>query len=170
MGENTVIVLMAAILAPMSCFSADDALDACIAGDPECAAYMAQPYMQLHKAAFEGNVTRMKELLDEHEELEIDTADGLGVTPLMIAAQQDQRAAVEFCVEKGAKVTTRSKANWTALHYAASRGSQVIAALLLENGAERDVFNVRGETPVGLARRIHRDAVANFIEQFTPTE
>ncbi|MCC8153386.1 MAG: ankyrin repeat domain-containing protein, partial [Tannerellaceae bacterium] len=56
-------------------------------------------------------------------------------TPLGIAANQDDIAAVRFLLGKGADVNLKNREEYTPLHHAARNGNKEMVELLLKNGA-----------------------------------
>ena len=69
-------------------------------------------------------------------------------------AQEEARRTLESvtaALDAGADVDARNGNGDTALHVAASRGLDVVAALLAEHGAALDARNGNGQTPLGLA-------------------
>ena len=101
---------------------------------------------------------------------DIDVRDTLGKTALMVAAQDDNFAAVATLLENGADVNavsfhpkniiandyesnslcrgayTINTGERTALHYALSEASDSVVNLIIENGAKRDVLDSKGHT------------------------
>ena len=56
--------------------------------------------------------------------------------------------------------------NWTALHFAAWKGKEAVAAQLLQAGASVSaVDNVYGSTPMHLAAYIGKSLIANLLLQ-----
>ena len=95
--------------------------------------------------------------------------NGRGTTPLMIAAgvgfrgyspvpEADALAAVELCVELGNDVRAADTTGETALHGAAYRGlsgSDTIIRFLVDRGAELNVENGLGWTPLAIAEGVY---------------
>ena len=119
-------------------------------------------------AASYGDLEIMRLLVDAGADPFLASSDG--TTPLMVAAGADyvegqdkygrrsfpeyyetlqQRAlrAIKFCLELGLDVNAVSDLGQTALHGAVYIGSTLIAPFLVEQGAELDVINLRGQTP-----------------------
>ena len=74
--------------------------------------------------------------------------DGL---PLVAAARAADAQAVQYLLQQGADVDQRQPDGATALHWAAFRDDERIAALLIEAGASVDAANELGATPLWLA-------------------
>lgn len=131
----------------------------------------------LLRAAKAGDIPAMRLLL-EHGALP-DLANSQGVTPLMAAAgdghihdptrgnqrtEEDALEACELLLKAGADVKARTllgyadadlkirtPANRTALHAAASRGWNRLVRRLVESGAELDVLDSNGLSPIDYA-------------------
>ena len=71
-----------------------------------------------------------------------------GDNALMIAAWKENQKAVVALIAKGAKV---NREGWTALHYAAAKGNNEIAQLLLDNQAAVDAESPTKITPLMMA-------------------
>lgn len=123
-------------------------------------------YTALHAAAYGGNPEIVKVLLENGAE--IDARDEFGMTPLHNAARSGQVAAARFLLENGADINTMDYAGETALHGACSNAStdnyrnkkynndyaitQMIR-VLLNHGADPDLHNIYGESPLEHASR-----------------
>ena len=100
-----------------------------------------------------------------------------GSRPLMLAAQKpkyEDEAAREklttFLLENGAKVNevfdwgvASIGQGYTALHFAADSGSEGVACLLLDAGADPNAKALNGETPLSIARKEGHDALAGLL-------
>ena len=65
-----------------------------------------------------------------------------------------------------AEIDTGGDYNWTALHYAALKGKEAVAAQLLQAGASVSaVDNVYGQTPLHLAALHGKSSIANLLLQ-----
>jgi ankyrin repeat protein len=82
-----------------------------------------------------------------------------GETPLHLVLRGEQESQkkwfgiVWLLLERGADIHTRDKNHCTALHLAAFSGMFEISRLLLHYGANADVRNEKGETPLHLVSR-----------------
>jgi ankyrin repeat protein len=74
-----------------------------------------------------------------------------GGTPLSLAVDRGNKAAVELLIKAGVNIDARDAAGSTALHSAASHGFTVLAGLLLDKGADVNGRDNHDETPVYLA-------------------
>lgn len=125
-------------------------------------------------AASFGDVASMRLLVDAGADPFLTTDDG--TTALMVAAgadyvegadkygvrsypayyetlQQRALAATKLCLELGLDVNAVNDFGQTPLHGAVYMGGTVIAPYLVEQGAEMDVINGRGQTPWMIAAR-----------------
>lgn len=114
------------------------------------------PADRFFNAAWDGNVPRLREVLDGHPHL-ITTYNGDGWTALQIAAYAGQPEAVRLLLDRGADISARSSnemAN-TALHGAVA-GWQAgrraaVAAILLERGADLEALDRKRNTALHAA-------------------
>ncbi|PHJ19381.1 ankyrin repeat-containing [Cystoisospora suis] len=102
-------------------------------------------------------------LLLEQRPADVNYADSNGTTPLTLAAQLDKASLVEILLAKGADPTAQERLSLggnTALHYAAENNSSEVAVKLLRHGAQANVQNRLGHTPLHTACRFgHADIV-----------
>jgi ankyrin repeat protein len=117
------------------------------------------------RAALAGDVTVMRLLLAHGADAGIATS--AGTTPLMAAAGVNWvfnqtfdegpaalLAAVTLCHELGADVNAANSMGLSAIHGAANRGSNDIIEFLAANGAELDVPDRQGRTPLAWAEGV----------------
>ena len=100
--------------------------------------------------ALRGQASRSVELLLKHPGTEVDAANAMGETPLMMAALRADLASMKALVARGAQI---NRAGWTPLHYAASSPSAAPVQWLLEQGAIVDARAPNGNTALMLAAR-----------------
>ncbi|KAG5188915.1 ankyrin [Tribonema minus] len=84
-------------------------------------------------------------------QLEDDTADNTGWTPLMTASAHGHAVFVRWLLDAGADARAASRAGRTALHAAASKGRDAVVRLLLAAGAAADARDAAGCAPLHLA-------------------
>ena len=121
-------------------------------------------WTDLHDAAFNGDVERVRKLLEKGENPNAQSRDGW--TPLHNAASGDHVDVVALLLERGADPNIQNKDGSTPLHKAASRGHVDVARLLLEHGADPTVKDKNGATPLDVARERGNDGVVSLIEEF----
>lgn len=95
---------------------------------------MTAPEEKLRLAAAEGNVLRVQTFLEQ--ELNLQAADGRGVTPLFLAAKHGHRNVVALLLERGAAMNPMRQDGVTPLFAAVQEGQRDVVALLLEKGAD----------------------------------
>lgn len=87
---------------------------------------------QVMKAAWEGKVEELEQLLTEDPTCIGGTPDGSsGLTPLHVACHYDQEASAEVLLSKGADINADDGAGWTPLHHAAYDGYHIIVRFLV---------------------------------------
>ena len=108
----------------------------------------------IHKAAFRGDIEKIKTLIKEGANPNALTRGGL--TPLMLAVQKGHKDITAYLITHGADVNAKGENGFTALHSACLHRNYEIAEVLLDNGAD---VNARedGNTPLMLAA--YRDDV-----------
>jgi ankyrin repeat protein len=85
----------------------------------------------LHRAVENDSVELTKFAL-EHGTY-VDTPDGNGMTPLLLAAKDSHLQIIELLLDEGADCKAKSKTSWTALHWAAENGDFGALHLLLSH-------------------------------------
>ncbi|MDO4220586.1 MAG: ankyrin repeat domain-containing protein [Akkermansia sp.] len=131
------------------------------AAETAAEAAMAPDAALIHHAAH-GNAGGVLQALRNGADIE--TRDESGLTPLMWAAQQEVSAVVSLLLEQGANPLVRDNEGWSPLHCAASGGSKDGMACLLAVCKEGiNTFNSKGETPLLVALRMHREDIARML-------
>ena len=129
-------------------------------------------------AAQANDIAVMRELLAHGADPNVPT--NLGTTPLMVAAgighlpgmsrstEANALEAIKLCVELGADINAVNKTGDTALHGAAWRHfADSIVQFLVDHGANMDVKNKRGWTPLVIAEGIRTGGNAVFSPSTT---
>lgn len=126
----------------------------CEAGEPD-----------IHDAARNGDVARVKELLEREPGLVNARANPWKETPLHCAVDHRHREVVELLIAKGADVNAEDISRQTPLHEAAIRGHEEMVRLLLAHGADANAANQWGHTPANSALLFDYDKIAELLCQ-----
>ncbi|MCK9379718.1 MAG: ankyrin repeat domain-containing protein [Sulfuritalea sp.] len=110
--------------------------------------------------AWEGNIPMM-ELFVAHG-ADINKANSRGEQALLHAAWKGRLEAVRWLVEHGARLN-REGQEWAALHYAAFAGHAEVVGYLLERGADINALSTNGSTPLMMAAREGKEAIAKTL-------
>ncbi len=81
----------------------------------------------------------------------LETGNGVGTTPLMAAAMNDQPEMARLLIAAGAKIEAKDADGWTPLMYAGYNGSWSVLQLLLDAKAKPNATDKKGWTPLLLA-------------------
>ena len=105
-------------------------------------------------AASQGDLARLRALLDEGTDVGSATTDG--TTALHWAAHRDDAAAARLLIEAGADVSATNRYGVAPLSLAATNGSALMIEELLEAGADANTSLPEGETALMTAARTGR--------------
>ncbi len=98
----------------------------------------------------------------------VDAPDGMGSTPLMYAVDHNDRDILLDLLTARADVNHANKIGNTALHLAVAQKNAVNCALLLDHGANPNLANAEGLTPLDdlavLAAEVHREWLATYMD------
>jgi len=108
------------------------------------------PEQAINEAAKEGDLGRIKSLLDSNPRL-VDGRDSQGNTPLHWAAKVNSKDAVALLVSDKADVNAKDDRGTTPLGIAVTQGNKAVVELLLANKAAVDAKDDQGYTPLHLA-------------------
>jgi ankyrin repeat protein len=125
-------------------------------------AWSGDGFTPLHFAAFFGQDSVARILLEHHADPTAASRNAMKVTPLHSAAAGRHTAIVAALLNAGAPVNAKQQQGWTALHAAAQNGDQVMVDLLLKYGANPKARNDDGLTPEQLA---HEKGHAEIAER-----
>jgi len=96
----------------------------------------------------------------------VNSADSYGLAPLHLAVccKDVDLSFIEHLIEKGADVNLKNTSDgWRGLHYAISCGSDDVARLLIEKGAEVNAIADDGTTPLILAAQNDSVFIAKLL-------
>ncbi len=122
----------------------------------------------LHAAARFGNVEMLAFLLQEGQQIE--RRNRYGYTPLLLAVRAGEAEAVAFLAERGAAVNVFSirphggRPGKPALHEAVWDNNAEIVRVLLAHGADVNIEDNFGTTPLYRAQRWKRIEIARMLE------
>jgi ankyrin repeat protein len=112
-------------------------------------------YDEIHQAALDGNLDKVKVLLEANPSLissKISTNDTYyaryGYTPLLCAAEQGRTNVVVFLLTHQADVNAKSDGGNSALQMAAYHGRKDVVEVLLSHKAEVNTKDLYGYTPL----------------------
>ncbi len=111
-------------------------------------------------AAWEGNIPMME--LFVARGADINKTNSVGEQALLHAAWKGRLEAVRWLVEHGARLN-REGQEWAALHYAAFAGHAEVVGYLLERGADINALSTNGSTPLMMAAREGKEAIAKTL-------
>ena len=103
----------------------------------------------LHAAVQQGKPTRVRALVRYDN---VNSRDGSGLTPLMLAAMHDRATSASILINAGASVdAVTASYSTTALMLAAKEGHHEVVEVLLRSGADINARNKSGFTALMLA-------------------
>ncbi|MFT5317575.1 MAG: ankyrin repeat protein [Chlamydiales bacterium] len=98
------------------------------------------------KAAYKGNMERVKTLLDQGEE--VNQKEQKGYTSLHLASLRGKTKIVELLLDRGADINLEAEDGKTALHLASLLGKTSTANVLIEHSANLEAREIAGATPL----------------------
>uniref|UniRef100_A0A8D0L5T0 NFKB inhibitor epsilon n=1 Tax=Sphenodon punctatus TaxID=8508 RepID=A0A8D0L5T0_SPHPU len=104
----------------------------------------------LHISTMKGNLQLMALLLRSGANINVQEGTS-GKTPLHLAVERHDRAAVGYLLRKGAQVDAQMYNGCTPLHLAVGRKDAAVAGLLCHSGADTLLRNMEDETAQDLA-------------------
>jgi ankyrin repeat protein/beta-lactamase regulating signal transducer with metallopeptidase domain/6-phosphogluconolactonase (cycloisomerase 2 family) len=122
------------------------------------------PANALHKAAAEGNVERVRSLIESGAD--VNAKDPNGLTPLHRAVFSGNRTIVELLLSHGADINAQNSTSyyWTPLHFAAGMGQKELVEFLLAKGADIKARTANNSMPLHRAAlEGHKDVVEVLI-------
>jgi ankyrin repeat protein len=118
-------------------------------------------------ASYKGDIRAVKMLLTKHPDKSM--RDSFGRTALHLAMFQKNPALIKLLLDKGYDVNARCSGNGaTPLHDAVSANNVEGAKLLIRYGANRNIRNAQGLTPLQEARRDGSQVMIQLLSQSRP--
>ena len=128
-------------------------------GDPP---YMMSTGTPLHVAAEQGDIEEISRLIEQSEN--INAKDMAGRTPLHYAVGEQQTAAVELLLSKGADADIKDNVyHVTPLHWATASRNMEIVILLSPKVKDIDARNKEGQTAAEIASADHQDKILQVL-------
>jgi len=128
----------------------------------------AKPTTSIHQAAVDGDVDRVKALLDKGED--INQQNRLGWTALVAAVYHRRQPVIELLVSKGADINVKDKQGRTALFMAVDSGQKEVVELLVSKGADVNVTTIRGENALTAAKKAGKPEMVDYLTKHGATE
>ena len=113
-------------------------------------------------AAREGDEARFHSVV-QRDDIDIDSKNRWGETPLSQAARNGHEAITKVLVEQHAKIDSKDYEGRTPLLLAAIEGHEAIIKLLIEQDVEIDSKDIWGETPLSLAAASGHKAIVQIL-------
>jgi ankyrin repeat protein len=140
-------------------------LEALLSGDAS-AANAVHPRLglsPLHLAAFADRTDAIALLLAKGAVLDAVARNRFHNTPLVVAMLGDAVNAAALLLSKGANVEAPEEGGARALHLAAESGDERLVTVLLDHRAQIDARSDDGTTPLGVAMKKGREAIAKLL-------
>lgn len=125
---------------------------------------------RINAVDFNGN-TPLRHAMDTHQIDVVRLLSDSGADPFIAGA--DIRSPADLAISRGEEylramfsgraIDARDSSYGTILHLAARTGSPRVIEVLLELGANRNIRNVSGETPLDIAQRWNRTNIAELL-------
>ncbi len=100
----------------------------------------------IYDACRSGNIEMLKTITESNPEAK-NQVNEQGYTPLVIACYRNQIEVVEYLISMNVEINNKNT-QITALQGVAYKGYAELAKILLENGADPDVADANGTTPL----------------------
>jgi ankyrin repeat protein len=103
---------------------------------------------EIRSAIDSGDDNRVRSLIAS---CDVDVPDGEASTPLIWAAANNRQDLLHWLIAKGANVNHQTRYGYCGLHFAGQNKLAEIASILLGAGAETELRDVYGNTPLWTA-------------------
>lgn len=115
----------------------------------------------LLKAAKEGNLSKIEGLIIG--DLDLNTKDHDGMTPLHLLARKGETQTVKLLLENGADPNSKNNTGMTPLFLVAENGNAELASLLISNGANTNEADEKGREPLHIAAQFGNDTIIKLF-------
>jgi hypothetical protein len=119
----------------------------------------------LYVAAHDGDLARLKEMLDANPVLINKPVGTARATLLHTAAHNERLLVVEELLRRNADVNATNAQGGTPLHDCIQRGNAQIASILVTRGADLTIKNQAGQTPLAYAITLNRSEIVELLRQ-----
>ena len=121
-------------------------------------------HISLYEAVCSGDPITVEDTLLKGGLVDINTKDEEGMTPLLIAVNNDNVAVGEVLLNHGADINAKdSISQWSALHFAANNNNIEMAKMLLNYNADVEAKDAVGMSPFVLAAILGHREVADLL-------
>ena len=101
---------------------------------------------QIITAVKNGDLGEVENILDDHEDVKVDSEDEHGSTLLILAVQQGDRRLAKYFLRRRANINHQNHAGNTCLHFAFEYNHADLGNYLIEKGADPGLVNAQGLT------------------------
>lgn len=115
----------------------------------------------VHEAVYQKQPELLQSLLPSAS---VNTPNQAGITPLMVAVQENDEAAVSILLQNGAALEAEDEKGYTALCYGASYGLRQMSAALLQAGANPQHMTKNQQTCGKLAEEAGYTDIAALLQ------
>jgi ankyrin repeat protein len=121
----------------------------------------------LHAAVHEGNSARMKELLADGVDVNVNAVskNDYSCTPLHLAAERGDVLMAQMLIVKGAEVNGSMSTGETPLHTAVKAGHRAMVVFLLSKGADASTESFYIQSPMALAQEMNRQDLVDALSK-----
>ena len=116
----------------------------------------------IHYSVMQNDLAGVKSYVDLGD---IETLDGNGATPLIVASYYGHDSIVKYLCGRGAKVDQGDYNGWTALMYASYYNFYNVAKILVDNNAAVDIVDSEGHTALYYAQEYQHDKIAILLKE-----
>jgi ankyrin repeat protein len=132
-------------------------------GSTSLAMFLDDGAINLHRAAYAGNIQKVQALLDAN--IPADSKDDIDVTPLMQAAWKGHAKVCKLLLKYNAQVHEKTIDGWTPLIFAAYEGQKNICQLLIRANAEVGIKdNTNATSLMWAAHKSHKNICHLLID------